>query len=203
MSCSASTPSTLAAVAVLCLATPAPAQSIAENENAGAIDYDALLLENLETATELMTTEGRSRLQIDLPGNVTVWADLGPDGRSYSAMDGTESGSVGCIWNALNEIEMLRQSCPGLLTEEQAGFVTDYRRQVGDFVADNTFPPVPREDFWGFWETAVPANPEFMCEAAMEPPVGPIVNTFASENFGLLLQQIIATPRLPVSTPCF
>ncbi|MEM7721070.1 MAG: hypothetical protein AAF376_01735 [Pseudomonadota bacterium] len=188
---------TLAVPTLLALSLPVAAQDI------GAIDYDQVFVENADQIEMLMDGGDTARFQLDLPGNVTLWADVRGEVRNYSAMDNNEGGSVGCLWNAFNDVAVLHQSCPGVLDEGQAARLEDYRMRVGNFVADNTVPPVPREAFWAEWSELASPTGGMECAAIMGSETGPLIASLVSEGVEGLIASILSVPRLPVETPCF
>lgn len=187
----------LSATAMVALALPAVAQEL------GAIDYDQVFVENAEQIEMLMDGGDSARFQLDLPGNVTLWADVRGEVRNYSAMDNNEGGSVGCLWNAYNDVAVLHQSCPGVLDEAEAARLDDYRMRVGNFVADNTVPPVPRDAFWAEWSDVAIPDAGMECAAIMGSGTGSLIESLVSEGVGGVIDTILSVPRLPVETPCF
>ncbi len=184
--------------ALACLSGPVWA------DPSGAIDFEALFAANAAEVEEVMSSNAdNSRWRLRTPGGVTVWADGTEGARRFSAMDETPAGAVGCLWNAYADIARLHLSCPDALSEDEAAQLQEFRGRIGDFIADNTYPPVARADFWAYWQDATRADDGLACDSIMDPPTGPLVQTLLSPQFVNVLDGMLAVPRLPAETPCF
>ncbi len=187
---------------VMCLGLGCAAP-VAAQDMSGAIDFDALFAAHADAVTEVMSPQnGTSRRQLEMPGGILVWAD-GMDGAwRYSAMDTGQTG-VTCLWDAYTDLAVMHQTCPTFLTEDGAAQLEVYRRQIGDFIAANTFPPVPVEAFWSHWEAAIAPDPALDCAALMTAENGQMISTLLGTQFAPVVSEILSEQRLPVATPCF
>jgi hypothetical protein len=177
---------------------------VVAQDAAGAIDFEALYAEHADDVVELMTAPGTTRWQLDLPGGIVVWADGTEDNRRFSAADNSGATAVGCLWETYVEVVQFRSSCPGILTEPMLIQMAENTARIGNFVADNTYPPVPRETFWTYWEPVLETDLDLDCEAVLnDASAAQMIGTLVSPRFEPLLDAILAEPRLPVGQPCF
>ncbi len=167
----------------------------------GAIDYDALFEANTDTVETLSEAPVRQRLQL---GDIVIMADQSGDTIRYVAMDRAETVAVGCLWEMYVEVAQLAQSCPAMLDDDQSARLDAHVDAIGNFVADNTYPPVPREDFWAHWRAEFEQPSASEC-ITLDQSAGPaqFVAYLVSPQITGQLARVLSTPRLPVSQPCF
>jgi len=180
------------------ITTPASA------DPSGAIDYEALFAARADAVEEIMAVEGaQSRWRLRMPGGVVLYAEGTAQDRWFSGVDEGGVGAVGCLWSAYQDLATLALSCPSLLSPEQHEQLRLNFTRVGEFVADNTYPPVERAAFRAYWDGALAADPTLACDTVMNPAIQPIVETLLSPRASQILDPLLATPRLPVNNPCF
>lgn len=180
----------LAMIAALC-AGPLAADPL------DLIDYETLFVQNAAEVEQ--ATETRSLLRM---GDVTLIRD--PElPRTYTGLDESSQGAMGCFVTILATIESAMEACEAELPATQTATQTEYRARALTFYAQNTFPPAPLalvEERYNALVASQIAGARPFCSNL------DLVTTLADRIFSPEgadeVNGMLSVPRLPVAHPC-
>lgn len=174
----------------LACAVPVCGQGILENDYALIFDADK----------ESIIAEGNSE-RLDLPGGVVVLRQKTSDGMDYTAMDLSEGGAVGCMLGILMDFNRVATLCNGAMSSEQIAHLNAGLDRVSLFVAQNRVPQVSV----GSVRSAIAAyarSGNDICERAEDADFKDFYSAVLTPRLDDALDEMLATPRLPVINPC-
>ena len=170
---------------------------------AGTAHADPLGVNDYETmfethADQLLTDAGGARV-LELPEGVAIYETLNGAERLYAGVDMSEGGPVGCLASIYIQIMGYSQACPDLVApvdEAQLG-------RLLTFYGANAVPAVEPADLRERFDAEVALNRDQITQCTKTHGVVEVAAFFQGEKGDALLDQVLATPRLPVSNPCF
>lgn len=169
-------------------------------------DYAAIFADHADNAR---VTAQNSR-ELMLPGPIRIVEMRDSDGVThYYAFDENPAGAAGCTFAILIELTAITQICPGAVTTEQADVLAAALMQSAAFVATNTIPPLSPDALPTALTERVKAardrlaaGPALCPQQSSPPSVQQMLAMASGPSFSAILDDIHATPRLPVATPC-
>lgn len=162
----------------------------------GLVDYDAVIAANIDDAEDMQS----GNLLIRLPHEVELIVD--PDGALVHARDRT--GALGCLLSELAELSAMARICPGVVGPGQADGLDTAIGALFPVYAAGVLPdPASVQTVADGFEALVQSRAQDtgLCDGAADNVfVLHLVNSVTGRGW---LQETLAAPRLPVSSPCF
>lgn len=161
------------------------------------IDYEALFAENPDQVTT--ASDNRKVLQM---GDIVLLRDQA-DGISYTGIDQSGQGAVGCFVSVLASLESALQACEVTLSPEQKAISDAYRAEALAFYAENAFPRVELAEVARRYDALVASEIEMSRPFCSDLSV---VTDFSDRLFvdetRAEVEGMMSIPRLPVANPC-
>ncbi|WP_102110369.1 hypothetical protein [Oceaniglobus roseus] len=181
----------------------------AEERESYAVDFAALFRDKAELVEDRTKPDGPGTRVLQL-GPVTVTELQNENATEYLATDTSPEGAVGCLLRILAELRQV-EPCGEVMSPDQAEAIEGAFGRVLSFYVANTWPPVPEAEraeavnaiLADYDRTRAPA--EEVC-----PTLDAATLSEASRMAGAIsdgikkgaVEQMLATPRLPVTNPC-
>ena len=161
------------------------------------IDYEALFARNAADVEDL--SQSRSILRL---GDVTLIRD--PDmPRTYTGLDESGQGAMGCFVTILATIESAMTACEAALPAEQTALQETYLEQALTFYAENTVPPAPlalvQERYDALVASQISGARPFCSNLDL---VTTLADRIFSPAGAAEVASMMSVPRLPVENPC-
>ncbi len=184
---------------ILALLLPLPAMA------QGWIDYERVLADNAAKVVTETAANGAMLRSIDFGNGVTVVCEGPEGGAKCFGTDNSPAGAVGCALMIAAELQAKIRNCTALGTPEQRSAMEALYNKVGQFVATNAVPSRNWIEMRAELDTGLDiAQSADQCTADTN-PAGDVIgmlNALTTPDAGLMIDQGLATPRLPVSDPC-
>jgi len=187
--------------AFLLLAFPVAAQ-----EDPGFWDYEALFVLYADEVIEIPQETGPPLRRLNLPGGIVI-RDVGaPENRRAVGIDESGAGAVGCMMNILASIGAHVAEYPEYATVAETERLNTSIVRVSTFIADNLQPPRAQQEVLEFYREGIEVHRlKLQKQTTERGEIGPdgqlLIRWVLSEEFRAVLGEILAVPRLPVSSP--
>ena len=179
-----------ALLTALLLSAPAYADPL------GLVDYDALIATHLAEAEEMR--DGNRLIRMDHGVEMIV----SPEGTLVYSRD--RSAALGCLMTGLAELSAAARICPGAMTPGRVdGVDTAIAALIPVYAAGVAPVPATEAEVADGFEALVTAQMRDNALCDLSDHAIFLLHFVNNDNGRARLAEMLATPRLPVDTPCF
>lgn len=173
---------------------------------AQTVDYAAVFAEHEQEIVPGGEIDGRAVDLLAVPPGIELRRLTGPNGEvTYTGIDATGDGAVGCLFDLYFELVAMGRSCPWTPPKAEAAMLETRLRRITRFVLANGVPERDPADAEDWLEARLARWQEDIAPRACGAPDAGLqgfAGALASEAFAPVLDKALAVPRLPVSQPC-
>ena len=170
------------------------------------VDYAAIFDQHAADVSPGGELDGRAVDLLSLPGGIELRRLNGPNGEvSYTGIDSSGLGAVGCLYEMYFELVAMGRYCPWTPPKAEGAVLEARLRRIARFVMVNGVPAQDPEGVEAFLEAELTRwQRDIGTQACADPGHGlqGFAGALASEGFGAVLDTALSVPRLPVSQPC-
>lgn len=160
----------------------------------GANDYDALF----EAHADKINVDAAGARALELDTGVTIYESVVGEERLYAGVDLNNGGAVGCLASLFIEVAAMAAACP----DEVKAPAPEHIDQLLTYYAANSYPPADLTWVQDRFNVLVGQARDQLTQCGLEEDVILFSEILTGERTGPLLDDTLATPRLPVSNPC-
>ena len=173
---------------------------------ADPIDYAAVFAAHEVEVLAGDQIDGRAIEILTLPDGIELRRLTGPNGEvTYTGIDASGRGAVGCLYNLFFELHALARTCEWTPPKRAAKVLESRLRRITRFVMANAVPPMEADTVNGYLAAQLDlwqAGPGREACGAPDHGLQGFAAALSSDGFEQALDTALAVPRLPVTNPC-